>query len=314
MSEIKVKMGSSKAPEASADPDFKPFFIGEYLLNSPLTTKNSGFSQWGFCQKDGTEYFIKEFLSPVYPDDKVNISPAIKNRKCKECNDWFNQKQKIYNKICEAANGNIIAPFRFFKHNSHFYIVTDKVPPCSLKFGSVKNLPYQQKHILLKVLAASFSSLASKGIVHADVKPENILFKSTLPYQYTAKIIDFDGSYLESDAPFGDDVKGTEAYLAPESYLALAEQKVALTPKVDVFALGIIFHEMLCGKKPAFSKEYDYLHAAVLSDAKVTLDSTIPSGYRSIIENMLKKDAAERWSAAKVFNRLSQMTEKDIIS
>jgi len=312
MSEIKVKMGTSKAKKTSAGPDFKAEMIGEYLLTAPLTTKNSGFSKWGFCTKGGTEYFIKEFISPVYPDDTVNIAPAIKNRKCKECNDWFNQKQKIYNKICEAANGNIIAPFRFFKHNSHFYIVTDKVPQCSLDFKSVKYLPPEQKHILLKVLAASFSSLASKGIVHADVKPENILFKSTLPYQYTAKIIDFDGSYLESDAPFGDDVKGTEAYLAPESCLALTRNKVELTPKVDVFALGIVFHEMLCGEKPTYKGDASYTCEAVLKDYEIVLNPALPSGYKNIIANMLKKDAADRWSAAKVFNHLSQMTAKDL--
>lgn len=312
MSEIKVKMGPSKPKGAPVDPDFKPEMIGEYLLTAPLTTKNSGFSKWGFCTKDGTEYFIKEFLSPVYPDDTVNIAPAIKNRRCKECNEWFAKKQVIYNKICEAANGNIIAPFRFFKHNSHFYIVTDKVPPCSFEFKSVKYLPPEQKHILLKVITACFSSLASKGIVHADMKPENILFKNTLPYQYTAKIIDFDGSYLVTNPPFGDDVQGTPEYMAPESFLVLAENKVELTPKVDVFALGIVFHEMLCGEKPTYKGDASYIYEAVLKDYGIVLNPALPSGYKNIIANMLKKDAADRWSAAKVFNHLSQMTAKDL--
>jgi len=312
MSEIKVKMGTSKAKKTSAGPDFKAEMIGEYLLTAPLTTKNSGFSKWGFCTKGGTEYFIKEFLSPVYPDDTVNIAPAIKNRRCKECNEWFAKKQAIYNKICEAVNGNIIAPFRFFKHGSHFYIVTDKVPQCSLDFKGVKHLPPEQKHILMKVITACFSSLASKGIVHADMKPENILFKNTLPYQYTAKIIDFDSCYLASAPPFGDDVQGTPEYMAPESFLVLAENRVELTPKVDVFALGIIFHEMLCGEKPKYTGDASYIYEAVLKNYEIKLNSDILPAYRNIIANMLKKDAADRWSAAKVFNHLSQMTAKDL--
>ncbi|MBR4626305.1 MAG: protein kinase [Ruminococcus sp.] len=326
MSEIKVKMGTHKEPASgrSVPEGFKPEYIGEFLLTAPMTTKHSGNSKWGFCQKDGTEYFIKEFLAPKYPDEDVDLSAEIKNKLCKACNDWFAKKQVIYNKICEAANGNIIAPYRFFKHKSFFYIVTEKVPPCSLTFESVRMLPPQQKHILMKVITACFSALASKGIVHSDMKPENILFKSTLPYQYTAKIIDFDASYLASDPPFGDNVQGTPEYYAPESLLASYSKSdlldlgitedIKLTPKVDVFALGIIFHEMLCGEKPGFDNEFTYVHEAVLCDAPITLNPSIPRKYREIIGNMLKKDASERWSAAKVFNHLSGMTEKEMIN
>lgn len=313
MSDIKVKMGSH-SPKIKAEDKFEPFNIGEFRLKAPLTTKNSGFSKWGFCWKDGKEYFIKEFLTPVYPDDNVDIAPEIKNRRCKECNDWYEKKKIIYNKICEAANGNIIAPFRFFKDKSHFYIVTDKVPPCTMKFESLRFLPPPQKHLLMKVISASFSMLASKGIVHSDMKPQNILFKTTMPYQYTAKIIDFDASYLASDPPFGDDVQGTPEYFAPESFLALAEQRVELTPKVDVFSLGIIFHELLTGEKPAISSDFAYIYEAVLNDSEVRISTEIPKKYQEIISKMLCKEASERWSAAKVFNHLSAMTDRDLLS
>ena len=41
--------------------------INEYELEGSLTADNSGFSKWGFARKNGRRYFIKEFLSPVYP-------------------------------------------------------------------------------------------------------------------------------------------------------------------------------------------------------------------------------------------------------
>ncbi len=308
MSEIKIKMGSSSGEE----PKFKPFDICGFTLKQPLTTKNSGFSKWGFCTKNGQKYFIKQFLTPVYPDDNVEISPAIKNRKCKECMEWFEKKNHIYNIICDAQNGNIIAPIRFFKDKSHFYIITECVPKCRLKFSDIHSMLPLQRHILLKVIASCFSTLSFKGIVHADMKPENIMFKETVSGFYTAKIIDFDASYTVDNAPFGDDVQGTPEYFAPESFLALAEERVKLSPKVDVFALGIIFHEMLCGHKPTFNKEYDYVYEAVLNDDKINLDKKISVGYQNIIVNMLKKNPDERWSASKVFNRLRNMTLKEL--
>ncbi len=309
LSEVKIKMHTETVTSAPAE----PMDIGEFHLLKPLSTKNSGFSKWGFCTHNGKTYFIKQFLTPVYPNDEVEISPIIKNKRCKECMNWYENKKVIYNTIFEVQNGNIIVPFRFFKEKSHFYIITEKVPYCNITVTSVHSLSSLQKHILLKVISGSFSMLASKGIIHADMKPENILFKETIAGFYTAKIIDFDASYLASNPPFGDDVQGTPEYFAPESFLVLAEQPAVLSPKVDVFALGIIFHEMLCGEKPAISSDFTYIYEAALNDSEIIINDSILPAYREIIFNMLKKNPEERWSAAKVFNRLKNMTAEEYI-
>ena len=303
MAELKIRM----RPSAKQEEPFEPEEIGGFLISAPLTTKNSGFSKWGFCQKDGETFFIKQFLTPVYPDDAVDLQPGIKNKKCKECMTWYDKKAHIYRVICEAQNGNIIAPIRFFKHKCHFYIVTERVPESYLSFSDIPDMSDRQRHLLLLVIASCFSSLASKQIVHADMKPDNILLKKTVKGHYTAKIIDFDASYLTSDPPFGDDVQGTPEYFAPESFLALAEEEVTLDPKVDVFALGIIFHEMLCGEKPKFDSAYSYAYETVLNDAPLQISEAIAPMYRYILENMLKKKPEERWSAAHVFNVLKKM-------
>lgn len=317
MSEVKIRVGKTAAKSSSGSDKkgFEPVEIGGFCVKKPLTTKNSGFSKWGFCYKGDTEYFIKQFLTPVYPDDdKVDISPEIKNKKCRECSKWYENKKKIYTAICEAArnSGNIIAPNNFFKDKSHFYIVTEKVPSSGLAFEDVPKLDPEKRHILLKVIAASFVSLASADIVHADMKPENILFKRTINNFYTAKVIDFDASYLSSEPPFGDDVQGTPEYFAPESFLVLAEEKAKLTPKVDVYAMGIIFHEMLCGEKPQIDPGMTYVYEASLNDKNIALSKMISPAYRMIISKMLAKEPDKRWSAAKVFNQLALMSKNDM--
>lgn len=62
--------------------------IKDYKLLGELSAQNAGFCQWGFCEKAGREYFIKEFLTPVYPVDSKELSAKLIERKRKVCDDF----------------------------------------------------------------------------------------------------------------------------------------------------------------------------------------------------------------------------------
>lgn len=285
--------------------EFIPYNIGDYKIFEPLTSNKSGFSKWGIAFKNDTAYFIKEFLTPVYPDESVELSEEIRNSKIKQCNEWFEERNKIYRKINQSQNGNIIGPKKFFKDKSHFYLVTKLVNKYDdVNFKNIKDSTSEQKQIILKVLAQSLSKLAENNIVHADLKPDNLIFKKTVNNFFTVKIIDFDASYIESNPPFGDEIQGDFVYFAPETFIAMCEEDIRLTSKVDVFALGIIFHQILCGELPRFSSEYDYVYEAVLNDEKVQLNQNIIPGYRKLIEKMLEKNAEDRCSMSEVLTEL----------
>ena len=70
--------------------------IGLYDLDAPLTMLNGGFSKWGFCTRDGKELFIKEFLSPVFPDTSSDLEKDILDKKVRQCKEWFEKKRKFY--------------------------------------------------------------------------------------------------------------------------------------------------------------------------------------------------------------------------
>lgn len=291
-------------PESATAGSFKPYLVNGYLITAPLRGDNSGFSKWGFCTKDGREYFIKEFVNPVYPSEKVDLAADIRERKIALCHEWYNNKKKMYAKIQESQTGNLIAPVAFFRNDSHFYLVTEKVEKSKLDYQVISSFGLSRKIILLKVLSSCFMKLADNKVVHADVKPDNLLIKETRNGFLTIKVIDFDASYLEECPPFGDEVQGDPVYYAPETFLALMEEEVSLTTKVDVFGLGIVFHQLLCGKLPQFDKEYDYVYEAVLNDSELKLSEDIPEYLRKIIAGMLKKEIGERLSIEEVFNKL----------
>lgn len=70
----------------------------------------------------------------------------------------------------------------------------------------------------------------------------------------------------DNDPPkYEDELGGDQVYLAPEACKFMCGEPVELTCKIDVFSLGIIFHQILAGVLPWFdSEQYDYVFEAVL--------------------------------------------------
>ena len=298
MGELSISLSSEKKD------NFTPYFIGDYLLTQPMTSNKSGFSKWGFCTRGGKEYFIKEFLNPVYPLESIKLEPDVRQRKMDQCIEWFNQKKRIYFSIAASQAGNLVPPLELFRNESHFYLVTDKVSETPMDTHELSSIDMDNKFIMMKVLANSFSKLADNNVVHADLKLDNLMIKQTNGCFFTIKVIDFDASYLQDSAPVGEEIQGDFVYLAPETFLAMIEEPAVLSPKVDVFAMGIVFHQLLCGELPGFDSDYDYVYEAGLNDAELKISEDIPEEFRSLIAEMLRKEPADRYSMRQVLSAL----------
>ncbi|MBQ8922429.1 MAG: protein kinase [Oscillospiraceae bacterium] len=308
---IDKRLTEEHKPQEQPPAEFQPYNIGDYTLKAPLTSNKSGFSKWGFCWKGDTEFFIKEFLSPVYPDDSVELNSALREKRIEECIHWFEQKSHIYNTIVAAQTGNLVVPVSFFKFKSRFYLVTQKVSENAMDFAILSRFDMEHKLIVMKVLANSFARLAEHNIVHADVKPDNLLIKQTNGGFFTMKIIDFDASYLADFPPDPDEIQGDTVYYAPETLLYIIGECNTLTPKVDVFAMGIIFHQLLTGAMPVIKPEYDYIYESILSGDEPRLDPSLPEHYRRLLNGMLQKEPEDRFSMQQVFDMLTDFRELD---
>jgi serine/threonine protein kinase len=86
-----------------------------------------------------------------------------------------------------------------------------------------------------------YSNMYSRGIIHRDLKPANIFLKGS-----TVKLADFGFAMKYTDAKkYSSYNVGSPVYMPPE---ALNENKYSF--KSDVWALGVIYYEMLTGKTP----------------------------------------------------------------
>lgn len=158
------------------------------------------------------------------------------------------------------------------------------------KLGIEQGIPIL--HSVLKAL----SEIHSKGFVHADIKPENILIST----QGVPKITDFGvsrelGRKLISDAS----IQGTVKYLCPH-YVSTGQ----LQQSMDVYALGLIAYEMFSGVAPLYSDDSIRMLQLRLREEIPSLSAWLPSANKEVVESIdkaLKINPAERFQSANEF-------------
>lgn len=282
----------------------------KYTINSDgLTCAGAGTSRWAFgrCIKSGKDVFIKEFLSPVYPSENLDLPEGIRLNRIKQCTSFYSNKCKIYSKIREVNSGNHVVPFDFFRDENKYFAVSEKIAGITMRKDLILRIPLKMRRVFIQSIAFSMVQLEKAGIVHSDLKPDNIILKKTVGDYYSVKLIDYDAAYFASDPPSRGQLQGDLVYLSPEMLLYMNEEDVQLTAKSDVFSFGILMHELLCGQIPSFAKDYTYLHEVSLNGGEVEINKEIPSEYWPIIISCLALEAVDRPGFSELFEQISNI-------
>ena len=165
--------------------------------------------------------------------------------------DTVNVEAKLRRLRAEAHNSanlahpNIAALFDYYEHDGIGFLIKEYEPSKSLA-----DLYHKEKIIdptkLLPILIQTARGLFvahSHGVIHRDVKPANIMVSDT----GNVKITDFGVSYSSDQEQITQDgmVVGTAQYISPEQ--AQGEQATAQS---DIYSLGVVAYEGLCGHRP----------------------------------------------------------------
>jgi serine/threonine protein kinase len=105
-------------------------------------------------------------------------------------------------------------------------------------------LPLASAVHLLEVLAEAVAAAHARGVLHRDLKPANILLRE----DGAPVLCDFgvaQAAHMQLGLTADDEVVGTVAYIAPEQLAG-----AVIDARADVYALGAILHECLCGRPP----------------------------------------------------------------
>ena len=274
--------------------------INGYTILEDFKVVGAGLSKWTFAERDGREYFIKEFLSPTYPDDDAPGSAKTKAKKRARCATFEAHHRAVQRALAplSAYGGNLIVTLDFFRWGAKYYKVTEKVDASGLASSDVAAMPLRTQLVLMKTVAHSLKILHDLKIVHSDLKPSNVLIKRT-ELGYTTKLIDFDSSYVAGSPPPPDEIVGTINYYSPELLGYIQEAGVApaeLGLASDVFALGLIYSEYLTGSLPPFdTATYHEAAVAVRSGHALLVprEAVLPE-LADIIDRMLASDPRSR--------------------
>jgi serine/threonine protein kinase len=163
--------------------------------------------------------------------------------------------------------------------------------------GTLRSLMNENQHLTLRQrlklvvdILQGLDHAHSRGIIHCDIKPENILL-NLQPTGWTARISDFGIAHLKQEAAGqGLGNTGSPAYMAPERFYG------QYPLNSDLYAVGIILFELLVGKRP-FSGTPGELMSAHLNRA-VDIPDEIPEAWQSIILTSLQKLSARRFRSA----------------
>jgi eukaryotic-like serine/threonine-protein kinase len=281
--------------------------INGYRILRDFTIVGGGLSKWTFAEKGGKEYFIKEFLSPTYPIDGSPGSESTKQIKRKRCEEFERHHRLLIERLSDRAadGGNLIVTIDFFRHGAKYYKVTDKVDVRGLKIEDIAASASGQKKLILLTVAHSLRILHQAGVVHGDLKPDNILIKESAKGGYVAKLIDFDNSYISGCPPSTEETVGDFVYYSPELLRYVRGDKDTPSSDLqlgsDIFALGLIYSEFLTGELPLFDrKKYQYACEAVNAGCKLSVPR-ISAPLDALVTQMLHPLYDRRPSIEEVF-------------
>lgn len=272
--------------------------VAGYRITTAATNANGGKCIWAFAEKSGSDYFIKQFLEPKRPKDDARESPGLRIRR-QVAQEFEERHRSIMARLRPDAHGggNIVLATDFFHEGSTYYKVTERIDTASLE--KPQDLEPRQKAILLKTLGTSLKQLHDIEVVHGDLKPLNVLVqKRDHAAFHTAKLIDFDDSYLAGKPPVPEDISGDSLYGAPEWRRYLRQDSGfgpdRLTCAVDVFALGLMTHLYLTGELPGYDDTFGSPADAVNAGELLRLDPRLSDRLQGLLRAMTLADPKHR--------------------
>jgi serine/threonine protein kinase len=169
-------------------------------------------------------------------------------------------------------------------------------------------LSLRRSVVIARQVAAALAAAHELGIVHRDIKPDNILLTGSGESE-TAKVLDFGIAKIKESA-LGDSgavatrtgmVVGTPQYMSPEQ--AMGRRGSELDGRADLYSLGVVLYEMVTGRLPfesdtAMGIILHHLQTPPPEPREVRPDLGIPDPLSAVLMQALQKEPARRFASA----------------
>jgi hypothetical protein len=193
---------------------------------------------------------------------------------------------------------NIVTIYDYGKDEASglLYLAMELIPGTpGDEFVAMGPLPWRRAVRILRGVCAALAEAHASGVVHRDLKPANILVTSTTTQQDIAKVVDFGIAKMKdsgSALTLTGAVVGTPGYVAPELFDGQEPSS-----HTDLYALGVVAFEFLCGRAPFPGKtpmELIKAHILTTPPAPSSWVRDIPADLDALVISLLEKDPARR--------------------
>ena len=207
--------------------------------------------------------------------------------------DFVARFEKEAKSVARLRHENIVSIIDFGKDEEGYYLAMEYVEGKNLKeiLKTEKKVPAEIGIIIAEEVAQGLRYAHSAGLVHRDIKPANIMLSS----YGGVKITDFGIAKFANDVTITatGSMIGSPAYMSPEHV-----RGIDLDSRSDLFSLGIVLYEILCGQKPFPGENYQEVITKILAEEPKSLLQIAPElsvGLVEIVHRLLAKEKIRRY-------------------
>jgi serine/threonine-protein kinase len=205
--------------------------------------------------------------------------------------------------VARVEHPHIVGVFDVGAHEGRPYIAMEFLDGESLadRLAREGRLPAAAAVDLLLAVMSAVATVHERGVVHRDLKPDNLFLARLGTGETQPKLLDFGiAKVREAGLTLTGAVMGTPLYMSPEQ----AQGSKGVDAASDQWALGVILFECLTGRAPFAGESLIELLVAITSGPVPRLravDPSLPSGLDAAVARALERRAAERWPSVRAF-------------
>ena len=223
-----------------------------------------------------------------------NVAVKILRPELTNDNEFVQRFASESHAVAMLSHPNIVAVFDVSHSDDTEFMVMELISGITLKqyLGKKGKVPWKEVLHFAKQIGAGLSHAHQRGIIHRDIKPQNIM----LLQDGTIKVADFGIAALENE--FNEQsgtAIGSLNYISPEQAKGLGPDA-----RSDIYSLGILMYELLCGKKP-----YNATTPAevlVKQSEEIPLikeiSDDVPEGFCEIVKKAMDTNIEARYQSA----------------
>jgi len=220
------------------------------------------------------------------------VAVKILHRQYENDTEFIGRFQREAKAAARITHPNIVNVFDVGVAEGRHYIVMEYVPGRTLKERIKEEgpVPAVQALEIARQIAGALAQAHANNLVHCDIKPHNIL---VMP-DGNVKVADFGiaRAVTESTMTYNDNIMGSVHYFSPEQ-----ARGTIITPKSDVYSLGVVLYEMLTGRIPFDGNTAVSIARKHLEEEPQPIRSIVPNippVVEALVTRMMAKEPALR--------------------